>query len=230
MTLSDLLSLAWRHRLVTASFLLLTGLAMVLVAPPVQAWNGRVSVVLLVPQGTPGNPIATTTRSLIATTGVVARGVNGPDDPPQTVSSDLNLASTDAEPGWSLRQPSVGGQWDSNFEEPRLDVKSWGHTSAEASAQMAAALQAINSSLKSLQDDRGVSQSQRIRVRLSPDQPVFTIQSGSRIRSLAGTGLAGLFGTLAAVLVAERLAGRRRADRDPGRQRAAARDLADVHS
>lgn len=211
MTLSDLLVLAWRQRLVTAVCLILTGVAMFMVSPPVEAWNARVSVVLLVPEGTPGNPLASTTRSLISTTGVVARVVDGPDELPQTVSSDLNLASTDPEPGWSLRQPSVGGQWDLNYEEPRLDVKSWGHTRDEASAQMDTALATISGSLKSLQDDRGVGQSQRIRVSLSPAQPVFTIQSGSRIRSVVGTGLAGLLGTLAAIMGAGRLADRRRA-------------------
>jgi hypothetical protein len=227
-TLSDLLALAWRRRVLTAACLLLTGVALFLVAPPVEAWNARVSVVLLVPQDTPGNPIASTTTSLIAATGVVARNVTGPDDGSQTVSSDLNLASTDPEPGWSLRQPSVGGQWDVNYEEPRLDVKSWGHTREQASAQMRQALTAIDDSLQHLQNERGVDESQRIRVRLSPDQPVYTIQSGSRIRSLAGTGLAGLLGTLAAVVGAERLAGRRRAAARPeGAEEASSRELAD---
>jgi hypothetical protein len=211
MTLSDLLALAWRRWLVAVTCLGLTGVALFLVAPPVEAWNARVAVVLLVPRGTPGNPIASTTTSLIATTGVVARHVTGADDTAQTVSSDLNLASTEAEPGWSLRQPSVGGQWDVNYEEPRLDVKSWGRTRAEASAQMDQALAAIDDSLKSLQDERAVDQGQRIRVQLSPSQPVVTVQSGSRLRALAGTALAGLLLTLAAVVGADRLDVRRRA-------------------
>jgi len=209
MTLGDLFLLARRRWPLTAVCLLLTGLALLLVSAPVAAWNARVSVVLLVPLGTPGNPIATTTTSLIATTGIVARKVNGPRDEAQTVSSDLNLASTGVRPGWSLRQPSVGGQWDVNYEEPRLDVKSWGRTPDEAFAQMDKALSAIDESLKSLQDSRGVDQSQRIRVQPSPAQPVLTIQSGSRIRALAGTALAGLLLTLAALVGAERLSGRR---------------------
>lgn len=227
MTLSDLLALAWRQRLVALGCLILTGVAMATMLAPVEAWNARVSVVLLVPPGSPGNPLASTTSSLISTTGVVARVVDGPDDLPQTVSSDLNLASTDPEPGWSLRQPSVGGQWDSSYEEPRLEVKAWGHTRDEASLQMDTALAAISGSLRSLQDARGVSQSERIRVSLSPAQPVFTIQSGSRIRSVAGTGLAGVLATVAAIVGAGRLDERRRARAEaPDVDRVAEHELA----
>lgn len=229
-TFGDLLVLTWRHRLVAAVCLVLTGAALFLMSSPVEAWNARMSVVLLVPKGTPGNAIASTTASLIATTGVVARGINGPDDPPQTVSSDLNLASIGAEPGWSLRQPNAGGQWDVYYEEPRLDVKAWGHTLDGASAQMNEAVAAIETSLTSLQDARHVDASQRIRLKLSPDQPVFTVQSGSRIRGLAGTGIAGLLATLAAVMGAERLAEFRRSAPKPGRADGTElRQLADSH-
>jgi hypothetical protein len=214
-TLGDLLALARRRWVLTAACLMLTAVALVLVSPPVEAWNARVSVVLLAPRGTPGNPIASTTGSLIATTGVVAREVNGPSDPPQTVSSDLNLASTGSEPGWSLRQPNAGGQWDVNYEEPRLDVKAWGRTREQATEQVDAALTAIDRSLTSLQNRRGVEQSQRIRVTLSPDQPVLTVQPGSRVRALAGTALVGLLGTLAALVAAERFVNRRRSVLDP---------------
>jgi hypothetical protein len=214
-TLGDLLALMWRYGIVTTVCLILTGGAMYLMSPPVEAWNARVAVVLLVPSGTPGNAIASTTTSLIATTGIVARTVNGPNDLSTTVSSDLNLASVQAEPGWSLRQPNAGGQWDVYYEQPRLDVRAWGHTPNEASTQMRAALAAIDNALTALEDGRDVDVSQRIRLTLSPDQPVFTVQSGSRIRAMAGTGLAGLLGTLAAVLGSERLVERRRSMSKP---------------
>ncbi|WP_375431136.1 hypothetical protein [uncultured Friedmanniella sp.] len=228
MTFGDVLVLSWRFRFVTAVGLLLTGVALFLVSPPVEAWNVRVSVILLVPKGTPGNAIASTTTSLIATTGVVARNVNGPNDQSQTVSSDLTLASTETEPGWSLRQPNAGGQWDVDYEEPRLDVKAWGYTSEEASAQMRDALTKIEGSLTALQDSRKVAESQRIRLTLSPDQPVFTIQSGSRVRALAGTGLAGILVTLAGILGLERLLrGRTSAPEPSGADGAALDEFAD---
>jgi hypothetical protein len=215
MTFGDLLALAWRHRLVTALCLVMTGVALFLGSSPIESWNGRVSVVLLPPEGTTGNAIAPTTGSLIATTGIVARAVHGPSEESKTVSSDLTLTSIGVERGWSVRQPNAGGQWDVNYEEARLDVKSSGRTVEEASAQMTEALTAIEDALTVLQDRRDVNEHERIRLELSPDQPVFTVQSGSRGRVMAGTGLAGLLVTIGMVLGAERLAESRRSASKP---------------
>ena len=215
MTVGYLLALGWRHRLVTAVCLMLTGVALALGSSPTESWNGRVSVVLLAPEGANGDAIAPTTGSLIATTGIVARRVNGPRVESETVSSDLTLTSIGVERGWSVRQPNAGGQWDVNYEEARLDVKSSGRTVQEASAQMTEALTAIEDALTVLEDSRDVNEHERIRLDLSPDRPVFTVQSGSRIRVMAGIGLAGLFMTLVVVLGAERLAESRRSASKP---------------
>jgi hypothetical protein len=214
MTVGHLLALVWRHRLVTAVCLMLTGVALLLGSSPIESWNGRVSVVFLAPEGE-GNAIAPTTGSLIATTGIVARRVNGPGEESETVSSDLTLTSIGVERGWSVRQPNAGGQWDVNYEEARLDVKSSGRTVEEASAQMTEALTAIEDALTVLEDGRDVNEHARIRLDLSPDRPVFTVQSGSRIRVMAGTGLAGLLMTAVVVLGAERLAKSRRSASKP---------------
>jgi hypothetical protein len=205
MTVGYLLTLGWRHRLVIAVCLVLTGVAVFLGSSPIESWNGRVSVVLLPPEGGKGNAIAPTTASLIATTGIVAHSVNGASEESQTVSSDLTLTSLGVERGWSVRQPNAGGQWDVNYEEARLDVKSSGRTVEEASAQMTEALAAIEDALTVLEVRRGVSERERIRLDLSPDRPVFIVQSGSRIRVMAGAGLAGLLMTIAVVLAADRL-------------------------
>ena len=141
--------------------------------------------------------------------------MNGPGEESQTVSSDLTLTSMGVERGWSVRQPNAGGQWDVNYEEARLDVKSSGRTVEEASAQMTEALTAIEDALTVLEDRRDVNEHERIRLELSPDQPVFTVQSGSRVRAMAGTGLAGLLITIGMVLGAERLAESRRSASKP---------------
>jgi hypothetical protein len=210
MTFGGLLALAWRHRFVTALCLVMTGIALFLGSAPIESWNGRVSVVLLAPEGTKGNAIAPTSGSLIATTGIIARAVHGPSEESKTVSSDLTLTSIGVSRGWSVRQPNACGQWDVNYEEARLDVKSSGRTVAEASAQMTEALTTIAEALTVLQDGRDVKQHERIRLELSPDQPVFMKQSGSLVRALAGIGLAGLLITIGMVLGAERLAESRR--------------------
>jgi hypothetical protein len=215
MTVGYLLTLGWRHRLVTAVCLVLTGVALFLGSSPTESWNGRVSVVLLAPEGSNGDAIAPTTGSLIATTGIVTRRVNGPREESVTVSSDLTLTSIGVERGWSVRQPNAGGQWDVNYEEARLDVKSSGRTVEEASAQMTEALTAIEDALTVLEVRRGVNERERIRLDLSPDRPVVTVQSGSRLRVMAGTGLAGLLMTIAVVLAAERLTESRRSASKP---------------
>ena len=129
---------------------------------------------------------------------------------------------------WSVRQPNAGGQWDVNYEEARLDVKSSGRTVEEASGQMTEALAAIEDALKKLEDGRDINENERIRLELSPNQPVFTVQSGSRIRAMAGIGLAGLLITIGMVLGAERLAeSRRSASKPRSPDSADLRELAD---
>jgi len=231
MSVGDLLALGWRHRLVTVVCLVLTAVALFFGSSPVESWNGRVSVVLLAPPSWTENAIATTTTSLIATTGIVARAVNGPRGELQTVSSDLTLTSMGVERGWSVRQPNAGGQWDVDYEEARLDVKSSGRTVEEAASQMAEALTAIDHALTVFQDGRHVTEDERVRLELSPDQPVFTVQSGSRIRVLAGTGLAGLFVTTGMVLAAERRAkSRQSASKPRSANRAELDEFADSYS
>jgi hypothetical protein len=215
MTFGGLLALAWRHRFVTAVCLMLTGAALFLGSSPIESWNGRVSVVLLPPERATGNAIAPTTASLIATTGIVARAVNGAGGESQTVSSDLTLTSIGVERGWSVRQPNAGSQWDLYYEESRLDVKSSGRTLEEASAQMTEALTAIEDALTALEDGRDVNEYERIGLELSPNQPVFTVQSGSQVRAMAGIGLAGLLITIVTVLAAERFAESRRSASKP---------------
>ena len=109
-------------------------------------------------------------------------------------------------------------------------MKSSGRTVEEASAQMTEALTAIKDALTVLEDRQGVNEHERIRLELSPDQPVFTGQSGSRVRAMAGTGLAGLLITMGMVLGAERLAeSRRSASKPRGAVGADLGEFADSH-
>ena len=204
-SIGDLLSLAWRYRILVAVCMVATGAAVLFGSQPATSWNGRVTVVMLTPSGVKGNAIAPTTASVIATTGIVARSVNGAGDPPQTVSSDLTLTSMGVSHGWSVRQPNAGGQWDVHYEEPTLDVKSSGRTLDEANAQMDDALDHIQSALTDIQESQGVKEDQRIRMELSPAQPVYTIQTGSRKRAMIGIFLSGVLGTLGLLIAVHRV-------------------------
>lgn len=209
MTIWDLLATAWRRRLVVLACALASGLLLYGVAAPVVAYNGRVTVLLLVPQGTPGNALSTTTQSLIGMAGVAARAATGPHDAPQTVSADITLASMGVERGWSLRQPNAGGQWEIRYEDPLLDVQSTGRTLEEAQATMQEALDHVRAALTELEDRADVPATARIRTELSPQEPAFTVQTGSRVRALALTAVICAIGTGAAVLAADGLASRR---------------------
>lgn len=202
-TFGDLLALALRRKLLTFVCILLTFAGMYAASSRVEAWNGRVSVVLLLPQSSVDNALAVTSQSLISTTGIVARAVNGPHDPPETVSSDLTLTSLGVERGWSVRQPNSGNQWDTHYTDPVLDVRSSGTTMDEANAQMSLALQHIDDALTALQDARGVPTTARIELHLSPDEPVFLPQHGSRPRAMLAAFLVGALATTFAVLAAE---------------------------
>lgn len=210
MTIWDLVVTMWRQRLVTALCLVATAGALVLAGSPHDAYNGRVRIILLTPTVVPGNALASTTTSLIAMTGVVARVANGPRDAANTVSADLSLTSLGVSEGWSIRQPSAGGQWEPRFEDPVLEVQSSGPTAEAADATMAKALDHVETALTQLQDAQRVPAELRIRTELSPASPVYTVQHGSRVRAVAMTMVVGLLVTGYAAMQAEAISRRRR--------------------
>jgi predicted RNase H-like HicB family nuclease len=190
----------WRQRYVTVLCLVATLLLVTSVGPGHEAYNGRVQVRFLTPAVVPGNALATTTSSMVAMAGVVARSANGPRDAPVTVSSDLSLPSLGVERGWQIRQPSVGGQWEPGFEDPVLNVQSSGTTLEEAKASMAEALKAVDGALTELQDAEKVPLDLRVRTQLIPDEAAYTVQGGSHIRAVAVITLLGVLATGAAAM------------------------------
>lgn len=221
MTIWDLMATLWRRRVTTLVCLTLSAVALLLVAGDHRVYNGHVAVLLLSPDQESGNALSSTTDSLIAMAGVVSRAANGAQDRPLTVSSDLTVASLGTTVGWSIRQPTVGGQWEVRFEDPLVDIRSTGPTLEVAQEQMALALARAQEALTGLQDQENVPQDVRIRTELSPAQPTYTVQSGSRIRALAITALACAIGTglVVAAVDAARPRERRRSPRARARGR-----------
>jgi hypothetical protein len=202
-TVGDVLALTWRHWLVSLLMAALLALGLTWAVHRHEAYNGQVAVLLLAPVNAGQNALASTTASLIATTGIISGAVNGPGPGAQTVN-DQTLASAGIARGWSARQPNRGGQWDNDFEDPYLDVRSTGPTAAVSQAEMAVALDRIQAALTTLQDARSVPADQRIRTVLNPTVPVYVKQSGSRLRALGAVGILGLLAWGAALVVAER--------------------------
>lgn len=151
---------------------------------------GEVRVVLLPPPNALPNALADTTSSLISLAGVVGRGVEGFAGP-QTVDSSVTLASQGVRAGYSVRQPNLGGQWESSFQDPVVDVQAVGPTQEVAATQLALGLAHVGSVLAEIQDRESVPAELRVRVQLSPPVPVYQVQKGSKTRALAATLIAG---------------------------------------
>lgn len=227
MTVGDLLRLSVRHWLVSLVVIACTGVGFLWAMKQSVAVNGSTSVVFLAPDATDGNVLAGTSAALIATTGVVAGQVNGPVDQPQTVS-DVTLSSMGVRAGWSVRQPNTGGQWVTHYSDPVLEVRSTGRTLAEAQAQMETALDKVDAALASLQDSTHAPADARIHVLRSPVGPVYTVQAGSRTRTMGAVVLLGIFVWAAALIVADRVRPERRAARRHERP-VALEPLVDIH-
>jgi hypothetical protein len=203
-TVGDLFALARRHWVVSLLMAALLALGLSWAQHRHEAYDGQVAALLLAPVDSGQNALASTTTSLIATAGILSGVVNGPTTLPRT-SGEQTLASSGVTLGWSARQPNHGGQWDNDFEDPFLDVRSTGPTIAASQAQMAVALNRISTALATIQDERSVPQAQRIRLVLNPSEPVYVKQSGSRTRTLGAVGVLGLLAWGSVLLVAERL-------------------------
>ncbi|MGN8244858.1 hypothetical protein ACTHAM_001966 [Cellulomonas soli] len=222
MTIWDLLVTMWRQRLAVLVCAALSLVVLQAVATEQQVYNGRVSVMFLAPKDAPGNALASTTASLVSMAGVVSRAANGPHDAPRTVSAEITLASMGVGSGWSIRQPNAGGQWETRYEDPVLDVRSTGASLQEAQASMTEALERIDTELTLLQDAEDVAPQLRIRTELSPQEPAFTAQQGSRMRALAIAGVLCAIATGAVALgvdaVRSRTPNRHGADRSRSRR------------
>ena len=175
-----------------------------------ESYNGTVTLLLLAPSDAHANVLADTSASLVATTGVVVRATNGPHDRPATVSADLTLTSIGTAEGWIVNQPSAGSQWERSFDTSEIDVRSSGPTLPAAQAQMRDALDRVRAELTRLEVAQGVDPAARIRTDLSPQEPVFTTQSGSRIRSMGVVALLGVIAACSAAIAADAAAARRR--------------------
>lgn len=204
MTVGDLLQLAWRHWVTSLVALVVISAGLLFATERQEAYNGEVNVLLLAPPAVDANALAGTTASLVATTGLVSGVVNGPGTPDLTVG-DQTLASLGISQGWSVRQPNSGGQWETSFQDPILDVRSTGPTLAVAQAQMADALARVDQALAAVQDAQNIPADLRIRTVVNPAGPLYAVQNGSRTRAIGAVGLLGLLGWGAALLLADRV-------------------------
>lgn len=200
-TIWDVIGLASRLWLVTLMGLALTAAGMALAWDQPGVYSGQVNVVLLSPHGPTGNALVDTTSSLVVTSGLVTRVIEGEMSASGgTVSTTVPLASDGAALGYSVRQVNVGGQWEPHYADPVLDVQSTGPTQVAAEAQMGEALAKVHGALDLLENRAGVAPGEWILVQLSPGQPVYMHATGSRTRAIGATLLVGAMVTIGALL------------------------------
>ncbi len=209
-TIWDLLRIARRHRILVVLMALLVATGVAAAARPVHVWNGTVRVVFLAPASNPRNPYGSTSLSLVDMAGVVARDAEGFSSPPQTVDSYVTLPSQGITSGFQVRQHNRGGQWESFYEDPAVDVQSTGPTAAAAQSAMHAGVDAVLRALDDLQNRESVPTEWRVRTQLTPQNPVFTMQKGSRLRAIGATALLGGMFTFGVLATAEGLSQWRR--------------------
>ena len=210
MTVWEILGLCRHYWLVTLLGLALTTGTVVFVANQDGTYAGQVNVILLEPPSMRGNALISTTNSLISLAGVISRVTGGSGGDASPASDSVTLVGEGVRRGYSIQQPNSGNQFNYIFDKPILDVQSAGSTLAEARANMDTALAKIRGALDELQDDAGVSADMRIGIQLSPTEPVFIYEHGSRIRAVGVATIVGVIMTLGAAFSTGRILDRRR--------------------
>jgi hypothetical protein len=151
------------------------------------------------------NRYVNTGTSAIAIAGVVASVVD-PSTGNAFSSPAATLAGAGVREGSWVKLPDSGGQWSTAFNDPWLDVQVVSTTESKASSVMAERLAAIDATLDRLQDEAGISPSNRFVTQLSP-------KSGPQIyyvhgRNKAAFGMTLVLGLGVTVALLSWLAGR----------------------
>lgn len=175
----------------------------------------RTELVFLAPTSA-ANPNALRTQSddVIVMAGLVARTLNGPGQITKFASPDVTLIGMGVRDGWMVRLPDTGGQWATNFATQRLVLDIVGPTRDAVVARQGELTQAVDDTLLALQRERGVAPINDITAIVAPETTIVYQVGGSRPRALGMTAVLGIGVTLAAVMLWERRATRRRHD-DP---------------
>lgn len=150
---------------------------------------------------------------LISLAGLVERHVNAGVDVETPVSPDVTIVGLGVRHGTLVTLPNAGGQWNYNFTRPMLKVQAAGPTSAEVERLYSAVIEEIYTTLDRLQAEDGVPESRRVTLRLVPEQPTVSYQSGFPTRAAFVAEVLGLALSLLACVLVDRLILSRRARR-----------------
>jgi hypothetical protein len=171
--------------------MLLTAVAIVIVYQRQGVYWARTNVVFLAPQSHQNpNRLASTSNTLIATSGIIEQKINRGHPPILPVSPDVPLVAQGVRDGWQVFVPNYGGQWAVNYERATLIVDVAGPTPAEVTATTKRLVHQITDELLQLQDAQKVKSCNLITAQPSPAVPVIQYATGRpKVAALATLGL-----------------------------------------
>ena len=211
MTVGGLLGVVGRRWPVLLLGLLLTlGVSYVTWRAPGVYWSSM-KVYFLVPASIEQpNQIAPNNNAAIQFAGVIQTEVNGGVPPRLATSPDVTLVDQGIYDGWSVLLPDTGGQWADNFPEPTLVVQASGPTAEVVRNRMYGLLDEITRLVSAHEDEAHVVAASRVDFTMSPSVVAVQYSNGHRSRAIAIILAVGVIVSLAACVVADRVAGTRR--------------------
>jgi hypothetical protein len=197
MTSADVVMILLRRWPVVVAGLVLTVAAIVGATASQGVYSTQTDVLFLAPRSAVApNPIESSSDSLVATAGLIARIANRGAAAPATASSSVSLTSQGIRKGYSIELPNSGGQWVNNFDRPVLVVQVVGPSEAWVRSTLATEIDQINSSLAALQKRDGIPKKSSIITSSAPRLATVDYATGDPRRVMAamillGTALTG---------------------------------------
>lgn len=173
----------------------------------------RVTVVFVPPvtADTVGNVFEGSDPSLVYFAAAVEQRVNGAMLQPRLSSSAATLFGAGVRQGQDVSLVNSGGQWQTNFNRPMLNVEVVDSTPEAVQQRLDAVLGQIERAAQSMQTEAGTQRTRMITIEVAPPQPTISHIAGNAKRAAVGVGLLGLgVGLAIAFLLDGLLAGRRR--------------------
>ncbi|MGO4383807.1 hypothetical protein [Specibacter sp. RAF43] len=206
MTRFELVRLLVRRWYVVLAVAVATVIGVGLLQPPTVVYGAKVNVMFLPPDGV----LMDQTESLIYFAALVERTFNQGHAAPRVSSASATLYGAGVRQGYSVSLFDTGGQWQTNFNRPVLQVEVVDSGAAAVQTQLDAIFTKIDTIARQTQAEAGVKPAKMIRSNQSPSPPVIVRVGGSRSRVAAGMLCLGLGFAVGACYYTDRILARRR--------------------
>lgn len=145
--------------------------------------------------------------------GLIAHDVNVGREVPVTATSTTTLYGEGIHVGERARLRNRGSQWRPVYDAGVIDVQAVGDNPDDVRARAAGLVDELDAALTRRQDAVNLPAKLRVTLQSSPADPVIQQIGPSRSRTAGAVGILGMTSTFLAVVLADRLLGRRRTSR-----------------